>query len=273
MSTVPASNRDDLVGRIAVVTGGASGIGLAATRGLLEAGARVTIIGNVEAEVTAALRELVDYADAIDGVVADVTDSAALADAIDRAAQLGGGLDILVTAAGIQRYGDVVETSEQEWDRVLAVNVTGAFLAAKHAVPHLRARGGGSIVMVSSVQAFVAQGGAAAYVTSKGAVNSLVRSLAIDEARHGVRANSVCPGSVDTPMLRSSARLFSETDPDAQRLIEQWGKSHPLGRVARPYEVADAIVFLASDRSSFITGAAIPVDGGLLSSVAVAVRD
>jgi NAD(P)-dependent dehydrogenase (short-subunit alcohol dehydrogenase family) len=263
----------DLSGRVAVVTGGASGIGLAAARGLLEAGASVTIVGNVEAEVDAAVEALSQLGPAIDGVVADVTDTTALAAAIDQAAVEGGGLDILVTAAGIQRYGDVIETTEEEWDRVIAVNLTGAFLAAKHAMPYLRASGHGSIVMVSSVQAFVAQGGAAAYVTSKGAINSLVRSLAVDEARHGVRANSVCPGSVDTPMLRASAAQFSDDAAGAQKLIDQWGSLHPMGRVARPQEVGDAIVFLASDRSSFITGAALPVDGGLISSVSVAVPD
>jgi NAD(P)-dependent dehydrogenase (short-subunit alcohol dehydrogenase family) len=262
----------ELAGRVAVVTGGASGIGLAASRGLLEAGARVTIIGNIQAEVDAAV-ETLRHVGSVDGVVADVTDSSALGAAIDRAAEHGGGLDILVTAAGIQRYGDVVETTEEEWDRVIAVNLTGAFLAAKHALPHLRSRGNGSIVMVSSVQAFVAQGGAAAYVTSKGAINSLVRSIAVDEAHNGIRANSVCPGSVDTPMLRASARQFSDSAEAAQKLIDQWGALHPMGRVARSSEVADAIVFLAGDRSSFITGAALPVDGGLVSSVSVAVPD
>jgi NAD(P)-dependent dehydrogenase (short-subunit alcohol dehydrogenase family) len=151
------------------------------------------------------------------------------------------------------------------------VNLTGAFLAAKAALPQLRERRG-AIVLVSSVQAFVAQGGAAAYVTSKGAINAFARSLAIDEARFGVRANVVCPGSVDTPMLRTSARQSSDgTVAGEQARLAEWGKIHPLGRVARASEVGEVIAFLASERASFVTGASIPVDGGLTASVAVAV--
>ncbi|HEX8496884.1 MAG TPA: SDR family oxidoreductase, partial [Actinomycetales bacterium] len=180
-------------------------------------------------------------------------------------------LDMVVTAAGIQRYGTAAMTTGEGWDEVMAVNVKGAFLVVKHAVPHLRETAG-SVVLISSVQAFVSQNDAAAYGASKAAINALARSVAVDEARHGVRANAVCPGSVDTPMLRASARQFSDgTDAGEQRLIEQWGSLHPLGRVARPAEVAEAVVFLASDRASFISGAALAVDGGLVASVAVAV--
>jgi NAD(P)-dependent dehydrogenase (short-subunit alcohol dehydrogenase family) len=124
--------------------------------------------------------------------------------------------------------------------------------------------------MVSSVQAFVTQNAVAAYTTSKGALNAFARSIAIDEAKNGIRANTVCPASVDTPMLRSSARSFSDgSDEAAQELVESWGRMHPLGRVAQPDEVAEAIAFLASDRASFITGIALPVDGGLLANAAV----
>jgi NAD(P)-dependent dehydrogenase (short-subunit alcohol dehydrogenase family) len=155
----------------------------------------------------------------------------------------------------------------------MAVNVRGAFFAVKHALPALRESGAGSIVLVSSVQAFVTQAQVAAYTASKGALNALARSVAIDEAPHGVRANAVCPGSVDTPMLRKSAADFARSPEEADDLVAAWGRGHPLGRVARPEEVAEAIAFLAGDRASFITGVALPVDGGLLSQVAVVLPD
>jgi NAD(P)-dependent dehydrogenase (short-subunit alcohol dehydrogenase family) len=186
-----------------------------------------------------------------------------------RFAEGSGGLDALVTAAGIQRYGTVSETTLTLWNEVLAVNLTGVFLAVRAALPWLRRADGGAITIVSSVQAFVSQGGVAAYVASKGALNAFARAVAIDEAGEGVRVNVVCPGSVDTPMLAASAELFADAHHSASELLARWGASHPLGRLATPSEVAEVAAFLLSRRAAFVTGEEIRVDGGLLAAIPV----
>jgi NAD(P)-dependent dehydrogenase (short-subunit alcohol dehydrogenase family) len=167
----------------------------------------------------------------------------------------------LVSNAGIQRYGTVETTSEQIWGEVLDTNLKGFFLAAKFAIPHIIARGGGAIVAVGSVQSVAALGNAAAYVASKHGVLGITRSLALDYAPQNVRANCVLPASIDTPMLRWAASL----DPDPQRVLATCDRMHALGRIGRPEEVANAIAFLASDWGSFITGTALLVDGGMLA--------
>jgi NAD(P)-dependent dehydrogenase (short-subunit alcohol dehydrogenase family) len=261
---------DRRTGRVALVTGGSSGIGYAAAAALLEQGLNVMICGLDADQVATATGTLTPRSASVAGRAADVTDEMQVAELIAATVAEFGGIDVLVTAAGIQRYGSAAETSAQLWDLVLDVNVKGAFLAVKHAIPELRRRGGGAIVIVSSVQAFMTQTSVAAYSTSKGALNALTRSVAVDEARHGIRANAVCPASVDTPMLRAAAREFSDGTPAGeQHLVESWGRMHPLGRVARASEVGDVIAFLASDRASFVTGISVPVDGGLLAAAAV----
>ncbi len=259
------------------MTGGTSGIGLGSVERLLARGAAVAFCGIDAEEAEQSAKNLArDYGDnRVFGQVADVTDERAVQRFVDESAEQLGGLDIVVTAAGIQTYGSAADTDLATWERTLAVNVTGSYLTAKHAIPHLRRRGGGgSIVVVSSVQAFVCQEGVSSYTASKGALNALVRSIAIDEARHGIRANAVCPASVDTPMLRAAARQFSDGTPTGeQALIDKWGAAHPLGRVAQPSEIGEVIAFLSSDRASFVTGISMPVDGGLLANVAVALPE
>jgi len=262
----------DMNGKVALVTGAASGIGqaaadLLAARGATVVAADIATTGAGDGDGGRGSGGLVEH------VQLDVTDETAVASAVERAAERHGRLDFLVTAAGIQRYGTAADTSAAQWREVMAVNLDGAFHVVRHALPWLRASGG-AIVLVSSVQAFVTQSAVAAYTTSKGALLALTRSIAVDEAANGVRANAVCPASVDTPMLRWAAAQFSDGTPAAvDALVGTWGRSHPLGRVAQPSEVAEAIAFLLSERASFITGIALPVDGGLLARAAVTLPD
>ena len=175
---------------------------------------------------------------------------------------------MLVNSAGVQRYGTVADTEESVWDEVLGVNLKGIYLASRYAIPEMRERGGGTIVNVSSVQAIASQRGVAAYTASKGGINALTRAMALDHAHENIRVNAVCPGSVDTPMLRWAADLFKGED-TVEATVEDWGRMHPLGRVARPEEVAEVICFLASPKASFVTGADYNVDGGLLAALGV----
>jgi NAD(P)-dependent dehydrogenase (short-subunit alcohol dehydrogenase family) len=258
---------------VAVVAGGSSGIGLASSRRLLAAGAEVVIGGVDKDEVNEAVCALrLDSAPAghVHGVVGDVSEPAGAARLVEEAAAAGP-LRVLVDSVGIQRYGTVEETTVESFDEVLAVNLRAAFLLCKFAVPEIRAHGG-AIVIVSSVQAFAAQSGVVAYAASKAALQGLVRAVAVDHACQGVRINAVCPGSVDTPMLRWAAKRFAPTGRE-EELLESWGKIHPLGRLALPEEIAEAIWFLASPQASFISGAELKVDGGLLAALGVKVKD
>jgi NAD(P)-dependent dehydrogenase (short-subunit alcohol dehydrogenase family) len=255
-------------GKVAIVAGGALGIGRAAARKLAAGGASVVICSDREDQVERTVEELRGEDLEVRGTRADVTSAADMRSLVDSAVDLYGGVDVLVNSAGVQRYGTVVETEEDVWDEVLDVNLKGIYLASRHAIPQMRQRGGGAIVNVSSVQAFASQTRVAAYTASKGAINALTRAMALDHAQENIRVNAVCPASVDTPMLRWSANLF-KGDKSVEETLEDWGKMHPLGRVARPEEVAEVIGFLASPRSSFVTGGDYKVDGGMLAALGV----
>jgi NAD(P)-dependent dehydrogenase (short-subunit alcohol dehydrogenase family) len=241
--------------KIALITGGNRGIGLATARLLTDEGARVVLFArDVKAGIFAA-----DSLPASHFVAGDVTRAADCERAVAETLQLHGGLDILVNCAGIiHRNRTVEQTSEAEWDATFDVNVKGTFLMCKYALPALRERRG-CIVNVSSYVGLVGFAGAAAYAASKAAIINLTRSMALDHAREGLRVNAICPGSVETDMIHAAWQQFGDVD-EAQRL---WAEKHPLGRIATPKEVARAILFLASDEASFITGAALPVDGGI----------
>jgi NAD(P)-dependent dehydrogenase (short-subunit alcohol dehydrogenase family) len=255
-------------GKVAIVSGGARGIGRAAARKLAGEGASVVICSDREEQVEETVAALREEGLEVRGVRADVTSSADMKKLMDLAIETYGGVDVLVNSAGVQRYGTVVETEEEVWDEVLDVNLKGIYLASRYAIPEMKKRGGGAIVNLSSVQAFASQKGVAAYTASKGGINALTRAMALDHAGENIRVNAVCPASVDTPMLRWSADLF-KGEKSVEETLKEWGKMHPLGRVARPEEVAEVIAFLASPRASFVTGGDYKVDGGMLAALGV----
>lgn len=247
-----------------MVTGAARGIGGATARRLAADGAKVIAadlkLENAEA-TAAAIREAGGEALA---VVMDVGKRADCEAGVNQAADWGGKLDILVNNAGMGQFGGTVETlEEEEWDRVLAVNLKSIFLVSKYAVPHLRAAGNSAIINVASPHAFATSEGVAAYTASKGGVVSLTRQMAIDLTRDGIRVVAIVPGAVDTPMLQ--AHLDQQGIPAEELGISSDPRA--LGRVGKPEELAAAIAWLASDDASFVNGSPIYVDGGLLAKL------
>jgi NAD(P)-dependent dehydrogenase (short-subunit alcohol dehydrogenase family) len=156
----------------------------------------------------------------------------------------------------------VTELDETSWDRVFAVNVRGIYLCSRACIPHMKSRGAGAIVNAASIQGMATQKRVAAYAASKGAVIALTRSMALDYAGDRIRVNCICPGSVDTPLLRSNAAVLG----DADLVLERWGSAYPIGRVGQPIEIARLVVFLMSDEASFMTGASVVIDGGLTAT-------
>lgn len=259
----------DLDGYVALVTGGSMGIGEGAAMALARQGAAVAVHGRdlpAAEQVASRIREAGGRAIAVAGEISEAATSEA---AVAATIEAFGRLDVLVTSAGIQRYGDGVTTTEQLWDEVFDVNAKGVFLAAHAALPHIRKSPAGSVIIVASVQGSASQGNVVAYTASKGALLAMARAMAIDEGEYGVRVNTLSPGSVDTPMLRTSAAEWSDGTPEGiEKTIANWGTSHALGRVATIDEIGEVAAYLAGPRASFISGADIRADGGLTAKIA-----
>jgi NAD(P)-dependent dehydrogenase (short-subunit alcohol dehydrogenase family) len=253
--------------KVAVVTGGASGIGRAAAEILAARGASVAILDVKGGEGQLVAGGVVARGGRAIFCPADVARPAEVESAVREAREAFGPINALVASAGIQRYGDALTTSDEQWAEVMSVNLNGAWHAARACLPDLRGAGG-AIVNVASVQSLASQANVLAYTVSKHAVIGLTRSMAVDFAAENVRVNAVCPGTVDTPMLRWSASL----DPDPHSVLDACENMHPLGRIARPEEIAEVIAFLAHESASFVTGAVWTVDGGLLTRIGGAPR-
>ncbi len=244
-----------LVDRVAVVTGGCGGIGTAVCVRLAKEGAHVYAadLGEGDASLPS-------------GVVfqhCDVTAEDSATALMKRVSNEHGRLNVLVNAAGIEIEKSIEHTSLEEWKRIFAVNVTGTFLMSKHALPLLRAAGGGSVINFGSYDGFIADPGLAAYCATKGAVHALTRAMACDHGPEGIRVNAVCPGYVDTPMLQS----FFGSSGDIESLREEVRRVHPIGRYGTPDDVANLVNWLAGDEARYASGQLWVLDGGLTAQV------
>jgi NAD(P)-dependent dehydrogenase (short-subunit alcohol dehydrogenase family) len=249
-----------LSGKTAIVTGGAVGIGRACVERMAEEGARVAIFDVLEAEGEALASDLAARGHAVAFWCVDVTDEAAMKATIDAAAARFGGLQVMVNNAGVSGSPKPTDqVTEAEWDRVQAVNVKGVFFGTKHAIPHLRAAAGGSVINLSSIAGLIGVGNLAAYHASKGAVRLMTKNDAITYAPERIRVNSIHPGYIWTPMVENHLRA---TSPDLEAAKAAAGSVHPIGHMGEPDDIAWAVVWLASDEARFVTGAEIAIDGG-----------
>jgi NAD(P)-dependent dehydrogenase (short-subunit alcohol dehydrogenase family) len=252
-------SRFALDGLIAVVTGGASGIGLESARALAQCGARVVLLDRDTQSLDRAVQTLRDEQLAASAHAVDVTDPAALQSVADRVVSEHGQVDVLVNSAGIARLNAALDTPDEEWRQVMDINVNGLFWASRAFGRHMVARRSGSIVNLGSMSGLIVNRPqtAAFYMTSKGAVHMLTKSLATEWARDNVRVNALAPGYIGTEMT-----LAMRARPE---LFDVWMDMTPMGRCGEPGEVAAAVVFLASPASSYMTGSIVPVDGGYTS--------
>jgi NAD(P)-dependent dehydrogenase (short-subunit alcohol dehydrogenase family) len=249
---------DRFVGRVGLVTGAASGLGREVALGLSREGARLVLFDR-DSKALSEVAQRCPGAEAVSGDVSSAVDMERAATVLDRL----GAATLLVTAAGV--LGPTIplpEVSEAEWDRLFAVNVKGTWLALKHVVPRMEAAGGGAVVTFASGAGLAGNAVFPAYSASKGAVVLMTRSLAAGHAAKGIRANAVCPGAIETPMLRDS---FAQAGAGAAAREAYTRARNPMGRFGTPAEVAAAALFLLSDEASYLTGVALPVDGGRLA--------
>ncbi len=253
-------------GKGVLVTGGALGIGRGIAEGFAREGAGVAIADvNGEAATAAAAAITAAGGGRAIATVGDVSSAADAARMVAETVDALGRLDVLINNAGIQHvdaYFNVEDTPEEVWDRILGVNLKGTFLMSKYAMPHIRAAGGGAVINMASVQGLQSMPGVPSYAASKGGILSLTRNMAMDYAPEGIRVTAICPGTIDSEMVRTSARAEGG---DIEANLRRYGAFHPLGRLGRPEDIANAALFLASERASFITGEYLCVDGGFMA--------
>ena len=249
-----------LEGKVAIITGATEGIGKATALKFAQEGAKVMMVGRDEAKGQSALEEITKFGEAV-YFKTDVSNPSQVKKMIEETIRNYGRIDVLVNNAGICPAGTVVTTSEETWDHVMDINMKGVFLCCKYTIPHMQKNGGGAIVNIGSINSLMAMENEAAYDASKGGALMLTKAIALDFAKSNIRANCILPGAVETAMFQGS--LNSAPDPSMAR---EWiTQRHPVHRAARPEEIAEVALFLATDASSFMTGATIPVDGGILA--------
>jgi NAD(P)-dependent dehydrogenase (short-subunit alcohol dehydrogenase family) len=253
-----------LANKVALITGAGAGIGRATALLFAQEAAKV-VVQDLNAAATQDTVQLIKKAggEAV-GIGGDVTSSTDAQAMVNMAVHTYGRLDVLFNNAGIWRGGTILDISDDDWDRTMAVNVKGIYQVSRYAVPPMMRQGGGSIINAASVAALRGSPMSAAYNTSKGAVLLLTKCMALDFGRYGIRVNCTCPGVIDTQMVDELLTYRSRGDDDRkQALLETYQERHAVGRFGQAEEVAKVVLFLASDESSFVTGAAWPVDGGL----------
>ncbi|HKM76477.1 MAG TPA: glucose 1-dehydrogenase [Candidatus Bathyarchaeia archaeon] len=250
----------ELDGMVAIVTGGSSGIGRAIAELFAIEGAK-TVIGDVKPneELLGLIRE---KNGAATFVKVDVRSDLSVRDLIDKTISAYGGINIVCNCAGIELVKPLIDTDEEEWNRVIDTNLKGPYLLSKYAIRHMFGRRNANIVNIASQLGVVGGEQFTAYSASKGGVILLTKSTALEYARNGIRVNCICPGAVDTPMVDREVLIMGSSPEEARgRFVSK----HPIGRLGKPKEIAEAALFLASERASFITGASLVVDGGYLA--------
>lgn len=248
----------NLTDKTVLITGGASGIGYAAVQAFLNQQANVVVADIDEEQGEAMVRK--ENSDRLHFVQTDITDEAACQQAVQSAVDTCGGLDVLINNAGIEIVSPIHEMELSDWNKVLEVNLTGTFLMSKHSLKHMLAAGKGNIINTCSVGGLVAWPDIPAYNASKGGVLQLTRSMAVDYAKHQIRVNCVCPGIIDTPLNEKS--FLENNEGTLEEIKKEKAKVNPLLRLGKPEEIANVMLFLASDLSSYMTGSAITADGG-----------